>query len=121
MLCWEGGGSFFPALAIGSHDAAAAAGLITLECSYMWDTQPSMRKGENRGLACGLLQGRKSMVLVRKPAVQQSRGQLWKVGKSMAEKNITRRQRLFHFLIESEFNIYSIQTNTNLEGLWRKC
>lgn len=35
------------------------------------------------------------------------------------KKNISRRQRLFHFLIENELNIYSIQTNMNLEGAWR--
>lgn len=73
--------------------------------------------------SCGLLQGRERVVLIRKPSMQRSREGRWggaTVGsreECVPKKNISRRQRLFHFLIENEFNIYSIQTNVNLEGV----
>lgn len=78
-----------------------------------------MREGVHRGFV--VCSGAERVVLAGKPAVQWSREESWGgATKSMCpRKNISRRQRLFHFLIENEFNISSIQTNMNLEGAWR--
>lgn len=63
---------FFLALAIGNQDVAAAAGLInagaflTVGCTVLNEKRSKQR-------SCSLLQSRKKVVLVRKPAVQQSR------------------------------------------------
>lgn len=54
---------------------------------------------------CGVTQGRKRVVVTEKPAVQGSRGELGRSCRSREErvpkKNISGRQRLFHFLIEN--------------------
>lgn len=104
-----------------SLDVAARSVLIMLElCEYSSLSQGDTGLNEGGSIHRGFVvcSRAKRVCCFGKPAVQ--RGELGRSYKEcVPKKNISGRQRLFHFLIENEFSIYSIQTNMNLEGAWR--